>query len=70
MNPINPGPVQSDMLDKMPKDLVERRRQETLMQSRLGTCDDIAQIAAWLASEETRWVTGQAISATGGLALY
>ena len=33
---------------------------------RSGTPDDIAQIAAFIASEESRWITGSTISASGG----
>jgi 3-oxoacyl-[acyl-carrier protein] reductase len=36
----------------------------------LGEVDDVAQIVAWLASEESRWITGQALSASGGLEMY
>jgi 3-oxoacyl-[acyl-carrier protein] reductase len=35
---------------------------------RFGTPDDIAGVVAFLAGEDGRWVTGQAIAATGGLA--
>lgn len=35
---------------------------------RFGRPEDIADVVAFLASEDGRWVTGQAISATGGLA--
>ncbi|KAJ6442501.1 gluconate 5-dehydrogenase [Purpureocillium lavendulum] len=70
VNVVNPGPVQSDMLDKIPDDIVSMQKATTPMQNRLGTFDDVAQIVAWLASEESRWVTGQAISASGGWAMY
>lgn len=33
---------------------------------RLGTAEDVAQLAAWLASEEAAFITGQAINVTGG----
>lgn len=33
---------------------------------RAGTPDDIAQIVAFVASEESRWITGSTISANGG----
>ncbi|MCJ1261116.1 hypothetical protein MMC22_000980 [Lobaria immixta] len=42
----------------------------TPVQQRFGTVDDIAQIVAFLAEENSRWITGQAISASGGLAMY
>lgn len=70
INTVNPGPVQSEMLGNIPKDLVEMQKKLTPIENRLGTFDDIAQIVAWLASEESRWVTGQAISASGGFDMY
>ncbi|POR37671.1 Versicolorin reductase [Tolypocladium paradoxum] len=70
VNAINPGPIQSDMLDNIPKDIIAMQMANTPLQNRLGTLDDIAQIAAWLASEESRWVTGQVISASGGWVMY
>lgn len=33
---------------------------------RLGTTKDIAEIAAFLASKESQWITGQHILANGG----
>lgn len=70
VNTVNPGPVQTEMLDDMPRDIVEMQKAQTPMQNRIGTVDDVAQIVAWLASEESRWVTGQALSASGGWAMY
>lgn len=70
VNTVNPGPVPSELLDNIPKDIIEMQKQNTPMENRLGTLDDIAQIVAWLASEESRWVTGQALSASGGFAMY
>ncbi|GJN79963.1 hypothetical protein PLIIFM63780_003487 [Purpureocillium lilacinum] len=70
VNVVNPGPVQSDMLDNIPQDIISMQKATTPLQNRLGTFNDVAQIVAWLASEESRWVTGQAISASGGWAMY
>jgi 3-oxoacyl-[acyl-carrier protein] reductase len=36
---------------------------------RAGQPDDIGKIAAFLASDESYWITGQVILATGGLTL-
>ena len=33
---------------------------------RVGTSDDIAEVAAFLASDASRWITGQCIDVTGG----
>lgn len=70
VNTVNPGPVQSDMLDNIPKDIIELQKIQTPAEGRIGTVDDCAQIVAWLASEESRWLTGQSISASGGYSLY
>jgi 3-oxoacyl-[acyl-carrier protein] reductase len=70
VNTVNPGPVQSDMLDNIPKAIIEMQKSLTPIENRVGTFDDISQIVAWLASEESRWVTGQSISASGGYDMY
>ena len=36
---------------------------------RLGEAEDIAGVAAWLASDDARWVTGQYIEASGGIGM-
>jgi 3-oxoacyl-[acyl-carrier protein] reductase len=70
VNAVNPGPVQSDLLENIPKEIVEMQKKQTPAGNRLGEVDDVAQIVAWLASEESRWITGQALSASGGLEMY
>ncbi|TVY41228.1 Dehydrogenase [Lachnellula occidentalis] len=70
VNTVNPGPVDSDMLKNVPKEIVEKQRAETPVEKRLGTTEEVADIVAWLAGKDSRWVTGQTISASGGWALY
>ncbi|WP_371404259.1 SDR family oxidoreductase [Kribbella sp. NBC_00662] len=36
---------------------------------RLGTGEDVAEVVAFLASSEARWITGQVVDASGGLHL-
>lgn len=36
---------------------------------RIGQAEDIAGVAAWLASDDAKWVTGQYIEASGGIGL-
>lgn len=66
VNAVAPGPVESEMLDDVPKDLIDLQLKLTAVEHRVGTTDDIAQIVCWLASEDSRWVSGQTISASGG----
>ncbi len=52
--------------------LTEAYRQMGMRQSplrRLGTPGDIADVVAFLVSEEARWVTGQTIQAGGGMVM-
>jgi 3-oxoacyl-[acyl-carrier protein] reductase len=70
VNAVNPGPVQSEMLDNIPKDIVNAQKAATPIENRVGTVEEVAMIVAWLAGEESRWVTGQSISASGGWAMY
>ena len=66
VNAVGPGPIQSDMLDQIPKDLVDIQRKQTPMGHRVGTVEDIALIIGMLAEEQSQWVTGQTVSASGG----
>ena len=70
INSVNPGPVQTEMLDLLPKDFINDMVSHTPMERRLGTIDDIAQIVGFLAEERSRWITGQTISASGGYSMY
>ncbi|KAL1740088.1 hypothetical protein HDZ31DRAFT_68280 [Schizophyllum fasciatum] len=67
VNAVAPGQIRTDILDMIPKEIVEAQQQLTPMQHRTGTTDDVAPIVAWLARENSRWITGQTLSACGGL---
>lgn len=70
VNAVNPGPVQSAMLENIPKDIVEGQKANTPIENRVGTVEEVAAVVGWLAGEESRWVTGQVVSASGGWAMY
>jgi 3-oxoacyl-[acyl-carrier protein] reductase len=70
VNTVNPGPVQSEMLDNIPKDIVEAQKKATPIENRVGTVEEVARVVCWLAGEDASWVTGQTISASGGWAMY
>ncbi|KAL1874389.1 hypothetical protein VTK73DRAFT_362 [Phialemonium thermophilum] len=70
VNAINVGPVQSDMLNNIPKEIVQRQKETTPVENRLGTAEEVARLVAWLAGDESGWISGQAISASGGWAMY
>jgi 3-oxoacyl-[acyl-carrier protein] reductase len=62
VNAVNPGPTDTGWA---PPEV--RERVEAAMPSgRWGTPEDAARLVAWLASEESAWVTGQVIDSDGG----
>jgi 3-oxoacyl-[acyl-carrier protein] reductase len=69
VNSINPGLIDTEGTHAMGvigNDLVE----QTVTQTRLGRTgqpDDIAPVAVFLASDESRWFTGDTLAVSGGL---
>ena len=70
MNAVNPGPVQTEMLDKVDRKIVEPQLATTPVENRPGTVEEIAEIVAFLAEPRSSWVSGQCISASGGYHVY
>jgi 3-oxoacyl-[acyl-carrier protein] reductase len=64
VNSVSPGFTETDMLPKDP----EWRKLGASMSAfnRLGQPIEVADVDAFLASDEARWVTGQNIHAGGG----
>lgn len=62
LNTVNPGPVNTGYLDGASPELVSA----SSPQGRWGEPDDPARLAAWLVSDEGRWVVGQVLSSEGG----
>ena len=60
-----PGVTRTDILAGASEDQLERARSQTSF-GRLGEPEDIADVVAFLASEEARWITGQTIVVNGG----
>lgn len=68
VNCIAPGVIQTDMLDNIEDYALEVLRQETPLM-RLGTVEDIANCALFLASDKSNFITGQVISPNGGFVI-
>ena len=68
VNSVAPGPVATDMIAAMlqvnPNALAEIASYTAL--GRIGEPRDIADVVAWLASDDARWITGNHIDASGG----
>lgn len=68
VNCIAPGVIQTDMLNDISKNALEMLRDETPLM-RLGTAEDIANCALFLASDKSDFITGQVISPNGGFVI-
>jgi 3-oxoacyl-[acyl-carrier protein] reductase len=72
INTLAPGPTETDMLlsGKTPEQVAAQTQFIAQMTAlgRLGQPRDIADIVAFLASDDARWINGQTIYANGGFA--
>src|ERR1700685_475551 len=70
-NVVAPGAIQTDFSGGMVRDhpAVNKRVAEMTALGRAGVPDDIGPMIAALLSEENRWVNGQRIEVSGGMAL-
>ncbi|MCC3442323.1 MAG: SDR family oxidoreductase [Microcoleus sp. PH2017_40_RAT_O_B] len=68
VNVISPGPTDTELftVGKTPEQ-IQRFMQMTAF-GRLGKVEDIADVTAFLCSEQARWITGQNIRVNGGSA--
>ena len=64
-NAISPGYVLNERRDANLSD-DERTRREAMHLLGLGTADDVAHAAVYLASQESRWLTGTVLPLDGG----
>ncbi len=63
VNAMAPGFIRSDMT----KDLDEENLKKLVPAGRFGEADEVAALVAFLASEDSAYITGQTISINGGL---
>jgi len=66
VNAVLPGATATDLNQRARDPELSRVIAQSIALGRVGQPDDIADIVAFLASNEGRWVTGQRIDATGG----
>ena len=70
VNCICPGMTLNDRVTEMVEEARREGRLEAILADyalrRLGTCEEVARVAAFLASEDASWVTGAAVPVDGG----
>lgn len=67
VNVVSPGPTDTELFSQGKTEEVKQRFAQMAALNRLGQPEDIADVVAFLASDEARWITGQNIRANGGL---
>ncbi len=66
VNAVAPGLVETDMNRHLSKDDIEAFLEEIPL-GEIGNNDEVADVVCFLATEESRYITGQTISVDGGL---
>ncbi|HEY3683722.1 MAG TPA: SDR family oxidoreductase [Streptosporangiaceae bacterium] len=69
VNSVEPGIVKTDITPWLADEQLSAQAAGWAALGRVGDPFDIADVVAFLASPEARWITGQYIDATGGLLL-
>ena len=69
-NSVCPGPVETPLALQLYGDEVGwRRRRVHIPTGSLGVPEDVAEAVVYLASDESRWVTGSSLVVDGGISI-
>jgi 3-oxoacyl-[acyl-carrier protein] reductase len=66
VNAVAPGPVDTALLWEGKTEKQIQQMAQMAAFNRIGRVEDIADVVAFLASDDARWITGQIIHANGG----
>lgn len=66
VNAVSPGPTDTELFSEGKTEEEKNRMAQMAALGRLGKPEDIADVVAFLASDDARWITGQNIRANGG----
>jgi 3-oxoacyl-[acyl-carrier protein] reductase len=67
INTVLPGFVETELASDTPQEYKDNLIRRTALR-RLGTAEEIASVVCFLATDAARWITGEAIQVSGGLA--
>jgi 3-oxoacyl-[acyl-carrier protein] reductase len=67
VNAVAPGATATDVFKSEVSDAVKEQTIQSTALGRLGLPEDIADVVAFLVSDDARWITGQVLDANGGL---
>ncbi|MBN9049689.1 MAG: acetoacetyl-CoA reductase [Rhizobiales bacterium] len=66
VNAICPGYINTEMVQAVPKDVLEKAILPLIPTGRLGEPEEIARVVVFLASDDAGFITGSTIAANGG----
>ncbi len=66
-NVISPGLIQSEMASEGLQSSAVNKMSENILLGRLGTPEEVARVVVFLASDASKYITGQTINVNGGL---
>jgi NAD(P)-dependent dehydrogenase (short-subunit alcohol dehydrogenase family) len=66
VNGVTPGYIAADMLSTIPAKVLERLRAQ-IPAGRFGKPEEVARVVAFLAHDDSAYITGQIWSVNGGL---
>lgn len=68
VNAVAPGFIATDMITTIPEKVIEMMK-EKIPLKKLGTAEDVANVYAFLASNDAQFISGTVISVDGGLTI-
>jgi acetoacetyl-CoA reductase len=66
VNAIAPGYINTEMVQAVPKDVLEKSILPLIPTGRLGEPEEIARCVLFLASDDAGFITGSTLTANGG----
>lgn len=66
VNAIAPGYINTEMLAKIPQDVMEKKILPPILVGRLGEAEEVARAVAFLVAEDAGWITGSTLHVNGG----
>ena len=66
VNAIAPGYVNTEILAKVPQEVIDKHIIANIPAARLGEADEVARCVVFLVADEASWITGSTVTINGG----